>query len=69
MHTSAVLLVNRSWEEASSALWTSVVTSFGLTIAAIAQAQKQVTPRLSLYEAIQVSNLVWYAFYSSPYPY
>ncbi|TDL28337.1 hypothetical protein BD410DRAFT_216204 [Rickenella mellea] len=62
-----VLLVNRSWEDAPNALWTFITTSFGLTIAAIAQAVSgsSSNPKLSLYEAIQVSNLVWLANFGS----
>lgn len=56
---SIVLLVNRSWEDAPSALWTFIATNLGLTISALAQARTGATPGLSLYEAIQVSNLVW----------
>lgn len=51
-----VLLVTRSWEDAPGALWTFVTTSFGLTVAAIVQAKDQ---QLSLFQALQVSNLVW----------
>ena len=49
-----VLLVDRSWEDAPSALWTFIATSFGLTIAAIVEREQ-----LSLFQALQVSNLVW----------
>ncbi|KAE9398470.1 hypothetical protein BT96DRAFT_940126 [Gymnopus androsaceus JB14] len=55
---SSVILVDRSWEEAPTALWTFIATNFGLTIAAIIQFKKQ---QLSLLEALQVSNLVWLA--------
>lgn len=51
-----VLLVDRSWEDAPSALWTFTSTSCGLTIAAIVQARSQ---QLSFFQALQVSNLVW----------
>ncbi len=51
-----VLLVDRSWEDAPIALWTFISTSFALTIAAIIQVGKG---SLSLFEALQVSNLVW----------
>jgi hypothetical protein len=53
-----VLLVDRSWEDAPSALWTFIATSFGLTVAALAQVTKN---QLSLFQALQVSNLVWLA--------
>ncbi|KII94080.1 hypothetical protein PLICRDRAFT_674988 [Plicaturopsis crispa FD-325 SS-3] len=53
-----VLLVNRSWEEAPTALWTFIATSFGLTISAVVQAIQQ---SLTLFQALQVSNLVWLA--------
>ncbi|KAF5388524.1 hypothetical protein D9757_004677 [Collybiopsis confluens] len=55
---STVILVDRSWEEAPTALWTFIATSFGLTIAAIIQFKKN---QLSLLEALQISNLVWLA--------
>lgn len=51
-----VLLVDRSWPDAPVALWTFIATSFGLTIAAIA-----VREQLTLFQALQVSNLVWLA--------
>lgn len=51
-----VLLIDRSWEDAPSALWTFIATSFGLTVAAIAQVRNQ---SLSFFQALQVSNLVW----------
>ncbi|KAK7695290.1 hypothetical protein QCA50_002480 [Cerrena zonata] len=53
-----VLLVDRSWEDAPSALWTFTSTSCGLTIAAIVQAR---SGQLSFFQALQVSNLVWMA--------
>ena len=56
-HCSTVILVDRSWEESPTALWTFIATSFGLTIAAITQFKKN---QLSLLEALQISNLVWY---------
>lgn len=51
-----VLLVDRSWQDAPSALWTFIATSFGLTIAALVQAARG---DLTLFQALQVSNLVW----------
>ncbi|THH33461.1 hypothetical protein EUX98_g747 [Antrodiella citrinella] len=57
-----VLLVDRSWEDAPSALWTFTSTSFGLTIAAIVQAQQA---QLSFFQALQVTNLVWLANFGS----
>jgi hypothetical protein len=49
-----ILLVDR--DSNASDVWTFIATSFGLTISAIVQdAQKQ----LSLFQALQVSNLVW----------
>jgi len=53
-----VLLVDRSWQDAPSALWTFISTSFGLTIAAVIQASYE---QLSLFQALQVANLVWLA--------
>ncbi|KAF4573195.1 hypothetical protein EYR36_007705 [Pleurotus pulmonarius] len=53
-----VILVNRSWEDAPSALYTLVATSAGLQIAALVQAK---VGKLSLLQALQVSNLVWLA--------
>jgi hypothetical protein len=53
-----VLLVDRSWQDAPSALWTFIATSFGLTLAALVQATQN---QLSLFQALQVSNLVWLA--------
>jgi len=53
-----VLLVDRSWQDAPIALWTFIATSFGLTIAAIVQQQQQ---QLTLFQALQVTNLVWLA--------
>jgi hypothetical protein len=50
-----VLLVDRSWQDAPIALWTFIATSFGLTIAAIVQQE-----HLTLFQALQVSNLVWF---------
>lgn len=57
-----VLLVDRSWEDAPSALWTFTSTSFGLTVAAIVQSQQA---QLSFFQAIQVTNLVWLANFGS----
>jgi len=57
-----VLLVDRSWQEAPSALWTFIATSFGLTIAALVQAAQG---NLSLFQALQVLNLVWLANFGS----
>ncbi|KAF8216071.1 hypothetical protein K438DRAFT_624365 [Mycena galopus ATCC 62051] len=54
-----VILVDRSWQEAPTALWTFIATSFGLTIATIVQHQSG--GQLTLYQALQVSNLVWLA--------
>ncbi|TFK36991.1 hypothetical protein BDQ12DRAFT_233713 [Crucibulum laeve] len=51
-----VLLVDRSWEDAPIALWTFIATSFGITLAAIVQGEQ-----LTLFQALQVSNLVWLA--------
>jgi len=53
-----LLLVDRSWQDAPIALWTFIATSAGLTIAAIVQSQKE---NLTLFQALQVSNLVWLA--------
>ncbi|KAL4267946.1 Vomeronasal type-1 receptor [Pleurotus pulmonarius] len=53
-----VILVNRSWEDAPSALYTLVATSAGLQIAALVQAK---VGKLSLLQALQASNLVWLA--------
>lgn len=50
----SVLLTDRSWQDAPIALWTFIATSAGLTLAAIVQRSQ-----LSLFEALQVSNLVW----------
>ncbi|KZP28812.1 hypothetical protein FIBSPDRAFT_992929 [Athelia psychrophila] len=52
-----VLLVNRSVsrEEAISALWTFIATSFGLTISAVVLAA---TEQLTLFQALHVLNLV-----------
>ncbi|KAJ7293726.1 hypothetical protein C8J57DRAFT_35968 [Mycena rebaudengoi] len=54
-----VLLVDRSWQDAPIALWTVIATSFGLTIATIVQHQS--AAQLTLFQALQVSNLVWLA--------
>ncbi|KAJ7727826.1 hypothetical protein DFH07DRAFT_224636 [Mycena maculata] len=54
-----VILVDRSWEDAPIALWTFIATSFGLTIATIVQYQS--SPQLTLFQGLQVSNLVWLA--------
>ncbi|KIM88675.1 hypothetical protein PILCRDRAFT_85227 [Piloderma croceum F 1598] len=56
--SGVVLLVDRSWEDAPSALWTFIATSFGLTIAALVQAAQS---NLTLFQALQVLNLVWLA--------
>ncbi|KAJ8702246.1 hypothetical protein PTI98_000982 [Pleurotus ostreatus] len=53
-----VILVDRSWEDAPSALYTLIATSGGLQIAALVQAK---VGKLSLLQALQVSNLVWLA--------
>jgi hypothetical protein len=53
-----VLLVNRSWEDAPNSLWTFIATNFGLTIAALAQLKGD---ELTLFEAIEVSYLIWLA--------
>ncbi|KAK7064105.1 ketopantoate reductase-like protein [Favolaschia claudopus] len=55
-----VILVDRSWPDAPTALWTFIATSFGLTIATVVQ-YKSATEALTLYQALQVSNLVWLA--------
>ncbi|KAJ6519972.1 hypothetical protein C8R45DRAFT_42560 [Mycena sanguinolenta] len=54
-----VILVDRSWQDAPTALWTFIATSFGLTIATIVQHQSD--GQLTLFQALQVSNLVWLA--------
>ncbi|KAF9015654.1 hypothetical protein BDQ17DRAFT_59245 [Cyathus striatus] len=51
-----ILLVDRSWQDAPVALWTFIATSFGITLAAIVQREQ-----LSLFQALEVSNLVWLA--------
>lgn len=57
-----VLLVDRSWEDAPTALWTFIATSFGLSIAAIAQKiNDSGNNKLTLFQALIVSNLVWLA--------
>jgi hypothetical protein len=60
-----VLLIALSSKESSSALWTLIATSLGLQIAAIIRYTPTNTgdpgDRLSLFQAIQVSNLVWMA--------
>ncbi|KAL0951548.1 hypothetical protein HGRIS_008231 [Hohenbuehelia grisea] len=53
-----VLLVDRSWKDAPTALWSLIATSGGLQLAAIVQAKAD---NLSLFQALQVSNLVWLA--------
>ncbi|KAJ3555427.1 hypothetical protein NM688_g2588 [Phlebia brevispora] len=53
-----VLLGDRSWQDAPSALWTFIATSFGLTVSAISQAR---SGALSFFQALQVTNLVWLA--------
>ena len=60
----AVILVDRSWQDAPSALWTFIATSFGLTISAITQSLDK---QLSFFQALQVMNLVWYVRGSSVY--
>ncbi|KAJ6503381.1 hypothetical protein C8R47DRAFT_1105910 [Mycena vitilis] len=55
-----VILVDRSWQDAPTALWTFIATSFGLTIATIVQHQSR-TGQLTLFQGLQVSNLVWLA--------
>ena len=54
----SVLLVNRSWEDAPNSLWTFIATNFGLTVAALVQLTSN---ELTLFEAIEVSYLVWLA--------
>ncbi|KAF7307047.1 Ketopantoate reductase-like protein [Mycena indigotica] len=54
-----VILVDRSWQDAPIALWTFIATSFGLTVATIVQYTSR--PQLTLFQALQVSNLVWLA--------
>ncbi|CAA7265893.1 unnamed protein product [Cyclocybe aegerita] len=54
-----VLLVDRSWEDAPVALWTFIVTSFGILLAAIIQRSQ-----LSIFQALQLSNLIWLANFS-----
>ncbi|KAJ6575270.1 hypothetical protein B0H19DRAFT_635096 [Mycena capillaripes] len=54
-----VILVDRSWQDAPTALWTFIATSFGLTIATIVQHQSGT--QLTLFQGLQVSNLVWLA--------
>ncbi|KAG5649843.1 hypothetical protein H0H81_001800 [Sphagnurus paluster] len=54
--TPMLLLVDRSWEDAPVALWTFIATSAGLIIAAIVQRDQ-----LTLFQALQVANLVWLA--------
>ncbi|KAJ6604800.1 hypothetical protein DFH09DRAFT_322601 [Mycena vulgaris] len=54
-----VILVDRSWQDAPIALWTFIATSFGLTIATIVQHQSDA--QLTLFQGLQVSNLVWLA--------
>ncbi|KAG6890005.1 hypothetical protein C0995_012965 [Termitomyces sp. Mi166 len=51
-----VLLVDRSWQSAPIALWTFIATSAGLILAAII-----IREELTLFQALQVSNLVWLA--------
>ncbi|KAG5716048.1 hypothetical protein E4T56_gene17128, partial [Termitomyces sp. T112] len=51
-----VLLVDRSWQNAPIALWTFIATSAGLVLAAII-----IRDQLTLFQALQVSNLVWLA--------
>ncbi|KAJ6621217.1 hypothetical protein B0H10DRAFT_1021653 [Mycena sp. CBHHK59/15] len=53
-----VILVDRSWQDAPTALWTFIATSAGLVIATITQHQSN---DLTFLEALQVSNLVWLA--------
>ncbi|KAF8588164.1 hypothetical protein K439DRAFT_686237 [Ramaria rubella] len=53
-----VLLVDRSYEDAESSLWTFIATSFGLTIAALVQVASN---SLTLLEGILVSQLSWLA--------
>lgn len=54
-----VILVDRSWQDAAIALWTFIATSSGLTIATIVQHQSNA--QLTLFQGLQVSNLVWLA--------
>lgn len=54
----AVILVDRSWQDATGALWTFITTSFGLTLSAMIQAKQG---QLSLFQALTVGNLVWCA--------
>ncbi|KAJ7492475.1 hypothetical protein FB451DRAFT_534388 [Mycena latifolia] len=54
-----VILVDRSWQDAPIALWTFIATSFGLTIATIVQYRSGA--QLTLFQGLQVSNLVWLA--------
>ncbi|KAF7303292.1 Ketopantoate reductase-like protein [Mycena kentingensis (nom. inval.)] len=54
-----VILVDRSWQDAPIALWTFIGTSFGLTIATVVQYCSYT--QLTLFQALQVSNLVWLA--------
>ncbi|KAJ7786474.1 hypothetical protein B0H16DRAFT_1708637 [Mycena metata] len=58
-----VILVDRSWQDAPTALWTFIATSFGLTIATVVQSTSgaQSGSQLTLFQALQVSNLVWLA--------
>ncbi|KAG6817945.1 hypothetical protein H0H87_012413 [Tephrocybe sp. NHM501043] len=51
-----VLLVDRSWQDAPIALWTFIATSAGLVLAAVIHRAD-----LTLFQALQVSNLVWLA--------
>ncbi|KAG6910508.1 hypothetical protein DXG01_009927 [Tephrocybe rancida] len=51
-----VLLVDRSWQDAPIALWTFIATSAGLVLAAVIR-----RAQLTLFQALQVSNLVWLA--------
>ncbi|KAG6837669.1 hypothetical protein H0H93_004945 [Arthromyces matolae] len=54
--TTLVLLVDRSWQDAPIALWTFIATSAGLVLAAVI-----LRTDLTLFQALQVSNLVWLA--------
>ncbi|KAJ7040457.1 hypothetical protein C8F04DRAFT_1083629 [Mycena alexandri] len=59
-----VILVDRSWQDAPTALWTCIATSFGLTIATIVQSipgAAQSGSQLTFFQALQVSNLVCYS--------
>ncbi|KAG6879488.1 hypothetical protein C0992_002211 [Termitomyces sp. T32_za158] len=56
LSTIAVLLVDRSWQNAPVALWTFIATSAGLVLAAII-----IRDQLTLFQGLQVSNLVWLA--------